>query len=607
MVAKVLASAATTGAKTAASIGRKAANDAPKALEPLKRAASAATFRKSSMGEMKTASDTAKRAEAANDSLDEIKDQVADKSADETIAESLTSIDSKMTQSISDNLTGSIDQRRSEGDLIDETKIISAKLSLLVGKLTEMHADAQVEATQREAVKQEPTTSEALSALAERNQPQPQAEVADSLSPKEESPSTKLLDDNKGKSGKELVAKANPVVMGLDKVGSLLKTGFKSSIGVMDKISGMLFKYTATQAIQAAKIAAAIFAIILAVDLIKIYWSVWGEKIMGKLSEWAEIFKGWWDTFTDWASGFSDFKTAFEGMGANLMEIKNAWTSGDFPGLAKAIGNALLTLGKTISGVLTRTLSSVFAALLRKLGFGGAADDMEAFGLRHYQNMTDNRLSDENQRKLAENQLKKEKEDGKTTTERGLTDVLPAKWRNKIGFLSDEEYSQVQAEKKDQSARSGLSEEDQLSAIAATNEARESLGRYKKFAEAANADNSADMAKVDKYKKEAQQYLSNKGLDLVPSTKAELNAQFNSIKVKPKGDTVKPASAAESKDTQTVQAIKTAESNKATQQAQQTNVANVQNNVTRNSKSVHVQAPTTSTRAPGVHKATGVN
>ena len=606
MVAKVLASAA-TGAKTAAAVGRQAANDAPKALEPLKRAASAATFRKTPMGEMKTASDTAKRAEAANDSLDEIRDQVADKSADETIAESLTSIDSKMTQSISDNLADSIDQRRSEGDLIDETKIISAKLSLLVGKLTEMHADAQVEATQREAVKQEPTTSEALSALAERNQPQPQAEVADSLSPKEESPSTKLLDDNKGKSGKELVAKANPVVMGLDKVGGLLKTGFKSSIGVMDKISGMLFKYTATQAIQAAKIAAAIFAIILAVDLIKIYWSVWGEKIMGKLSEWAEIFKGWWDTFTDWASGFSDFKTAFEGMGANLMEIKNAWTSGDFPGLAKAIGNALLTLGKTISGVLTRTLSSVFAALLRKLGFGDAADDMEAFGLRHYQNMTDNRLSDENQRKLAENQLKKEKEDGKTTTERGVTDFLPAKWRNKIGFLSDEEYSQVQAEKKDQSARSGLSEEDQLSAIAATNEARESLGRYKKFAEAANANNSADMAKVDKYKKEAQRYLGNKGLDLVPSTKAELNTQFNSIKVKPKGDAVKPASAAESKDTQTVKAIKSAESNKATQQAHQTNVANVQNNVTRNSKSVHVQAPTTSTRAPGVHKATGVN
>ena len=606
MVAKVLASAATE-AKTAAAVGRQAANDAPKALEPLKRAASAATFRKTPMGEMKTASDTAKRAEAANDSLDEIKDQVADKSADETIAESLTSIDSKMTQSISDNLADSIDQRRSEGDLIDETKIISAKLSLLVGKLTEMHADAQVEATQREAVKQEPTTSEALSALAERNQPQPQAEVADSLSPKEESPSTKLLDDNKGKSGKELVAKANPVVMGLDKVGGLLKTGFKSSIGVMDKISGMLFKYTATQAIQAAKIAAAIFAIILAVDLIKIYWSVWGEKIMGKLSEWAEIFKGWWDTFTDWASGFSDFKTAFEGMGANLMEIKNAWTSGDFPGLAKAIGNALLTLGKTISGVLTRTLSSVFAALLRKLGFGDAADDMEAFGLRHYQNMTDNRLSDENQRKLAENQLKKEKEDGKTTTERGVTDFLPAKWRNKIGFLSDEEYSQVQAEKKDQSARSGLSEEDQLSAIAATNEARESLGRYKKFAEAANANNSADMAKVDKYKKEAQRYLGNKGLDLVPSTKAELNTQFNSIKVKPKGDAVKPASAAESKDTQTVKAIKSAESNKATQQAHQTNVANVQNNVTRNSKSVHVQAPTTSTRAPGVHKATGVN
>lgn len=606
MVAKVLASAATTGTKTAVSVGRQAANDAPKALEPLKRAASAATFRKTPMAELKINSDNAKRAEAANDSLDEIKDQVADKSTDETIVESLASIDSKMSQSISDNLAGSIVQRRSEGTLIGETQNISAKLSLLVGKLTEMHVDTQVEAAQREAVKQEPTTSEALAALAESNQPQPQAEVADKLAPKEEAPSSKLLDDDKGKSGKELVAKANPVVVGLDKVGGLLKTGFKSSIGVMDKISGMLFKYTATQAIQAAKIAAAIFAIILAIDLIKIYWSVWGEKIMNKLSEWAEIFKGWWDTFTDWAGQFSDFKTAFEGMGANLMEIKNAWASGDFPALAKAIGSALLTLGKTIAGVLTRTLSSVFASLLRKLGFKDAADDMEAFGLRHYQNMTDNKLSDENQRKLAENQLKKEKEDGKTATERGVTDFLPNTWRKNLGFISDAEYSQIEAEKKDQTARSGLSDEDQIKVIAATNEARESLGRYKKFAEAANPANSGDMAKVDKYKKEAQQYLANSSLDLAPTTKAELNAQFNAIKVKP-ATQVKPASAAESKDSQTVNAIKTAESERSKKQVAQNNVANVQNNVVRNSKTVNVQAPTTSTRAPGVHKATGVN
>lgn len=569
---------------------------------PLKRPAAQTSFRKTPAPDMK----------AANDALDDIRDQVSDKADDpidtlDASKQSLASIDNKMSQQISDNLASSIIQRRSEGTIISETQNISAKLSLLLGKLTEMHVDAQVEAAQKDNVKSEPSTAEALSDLVHREQPEQKPEIAEKILPSEEKPSTKLLDENAGKSGKELVGKANPIVMGLDKVGGLLKTGFKSSIGVMDKISGMLFKFTATQAINAAKVAAAIFAIILAIDLIKIYWSVWGEKIMAKLSEWAEIFKGWWDTFTDWGSQFSDFKTAFEGMGANLMEIKNAWVSGDFPALAKALGNAIIDMGKTISGIIGRTLASLFGPLLRKLGFEDTADNLEAAGLRHYQNMTDNRLSPENQRKLAENQVKQEAKDGKTTTERGLTDFLPNTWRNKLGFISDNELSQINAEKKDQSARSGLNQEQQIQSVAATNEAREAIARYKKFADAANPDNAGDMTKVDKYKKEAAQYLSNKALDLTPSIKSELQTQYNAIKVKSKKDDVKPETSAASKDTQTVNSIKTAEAAKANQQTQQTNVANVQNNVVKNSKTVHVQAPTTSTRAPGVHKATGVN
>ena len=118
---------------------------------PLKRPAAQTSFRKTPAPDMK----------AANDALDDIRDQVSDKADDpidtlDASKQSLASIDNKMSQQISDNLASSIIQRRSEGTIISETQNISAKLSLLLGKLTEMHVDAQVEAAQKDNVKSAP-------------------------------------------------------------------------------------------------------------------------------------------------------------------------------------------------------------------------------------------------------------------------------------------------------------------------------------------------------------------------------------------------------------------------------------------------------------------
>ena len=144
---------------------------------PLKRPAAQTSFRKTPAPDMK----------AANDALDDIRDQVSDKADDlidtlDASKQSLASIDNKMSQQISDNLASSIVQRRSEGTMIGETQNISAKLSLLLGKLTEMHVDAQVEAAQKDNVKSEPTTSEVIGDLIKKEQPEQKPEIAEKIS-----------------------------------------------------------------------------------------------------------------------------------------------------------------------------------------------------------------------------------------------------------------------------------------------------------------------------------------------------------------------------------------------------------------------------------------
>lgn len=600
MITKIIAPVATGTARAGIAATRSAANvgksvakkgkDSIVGLNPLKQPPSQIqSFRQNSSKIKPAANDS--NYEKQTGVLENINDSIKDKPDDDKPTDYLKSIDSKIGTQIT--IDQAIEKNTGEN--------IAGKLSVLSDRLNSKYAAANDDTP----IRAEDTTSSSLSdndTNSDLNSQTPTS-VSERLVPKKEKSSNGLL-ENDGKSGKELTSIKNPLSIGIDKVGSAIKTGFKSSVSAVDKVTGFLFKMSLSQAVEAAKTAAAIFAIILAIDVIRIYWEKWGESIIAKLTEWAEIFKGWWDTFTNWASQFASFTTAFETMGANLMAIRNAWENGDFPALAKAIGGAIIDLAKTIAVTIGRVVASVIASALRKFGFNEVADDVEAQAIRNQQNLTDNRLSPEEQKKLAENQVKKEEKDGKTTTERGVTDFLPNSWRKNLGLISDNEYKQIEKEKKDQKTTSGLTHDEKVKNVMATNEAREAVSRYKKYADAANPTNKNDMAKVDKYKKEAEGYLKSEYLSLTPETKTELTNQYNAIKVKPAP--VKPAPSNENKDVQTAKSIKQNESAKPAGTSGNT-TANIQNNIVKNNKSVVVQSPVTSTRAPGVFKATGVN
>lgn len=495
-------------------------------------------------------------------------------------------------------------------DVVEGTNVISTKLTVLSDRLREKYEAANQATTDvPEPVKEtDKTTSEILG---ERNK-QPEVKTEPELPQivqTESKPSEDLTSKGDNVKGAPGGAAATMLINGVQGVKSAVTTGFAKSASIADRISGMLFKFTLTQAANAAKIAAAIFLIILGLDVLKAVWTAWGEKIMAKFDEWGAKLSEWWEGLKNWSSYFVDMKDSFEGMQGDLMGIRNAWESGDWPALAKSIGVAFIDGVNTLGGIFDRVITKLLATILDKLGFTNAAKAVEAEGLQRYQNMTNNRLSEENQRKLAEEQLRREKSDKLTPTQRGVTSFLPDSFRNFVGILDNNEMGQIQAEKKDQAARQALSHEDQLKNVAAANEAREAVARLKNVADNANPNNKEQMAKVDKYKKEAEDYINNAALSKTPNVQAELKNQLEALTPKSNvKNNVRPAKSAEANDSQTAKNILALESQKrADAVTAGMNVVNASTNIVKSNKSFNIQAPITSTRAPGVFGATGVN
>ena len=505
------------------------------------------------------------------------------------------------------------------GDILKESKSsnvilekISKKLESLSDKLNLKVDEAKSKSTTA-PIKNESTSD----ILVERLNEEEKEENTDNVSPRiireEEKPSNRLLSSNDTENDndvngapKERDSRVESALLG---VKGILKEGFKKSLSISERISSSLFKVSVAQAINGAKIAAAIFSIILAIDILKMFWESWGDKIMESFDKMSVKFGEWWESFKGWADDFVDFKDVFDNMAGNIMQIRDAWTSGDFPALVSAIGGLWNDLGKTLSAIIVRAITKLSSTILKALGFGESADRLEANGLEYYQNLTNSKLTDENARKVAENQTKKEKEDNLTPTQRGVTSFLPDNIRHAVGILSDNEYDQIKSEKQDQKAKASLSDEDKVLNTMATNEARKAVERYRKLSESANPTNKNDMIKVESVKKEAQEFINQKALALTPTVKNELQKQFESVSTKKSDkEKVKPNKPTETKDAQTVKNIKTADLAKSKASDIVANAtANVNNTVIKTNKNISIQAPITSTRAPGIFKSTGVN
>lgn len=155
-----------------------------------------------------------------------------------------------------------------------------------------------------------------------------------------------------------------------ERLNKLVKGGFKESYAVTNKIAGMLFKYTVSAAIFAAKWAAIILSVVLALDLIIIHFKYWGK-----------LFKENFDLFEEKLGPIAPILSS---LFKTLSEIKKYFLEGDWGNLTLAILKGVGDLALKLVMGLEYALGKLGASILRALGKDDWADKLEATVIERY-------------------------------------------------------------------------------------------------------------------------------------------------------------------------------------------------------------------------------
>lgn len=386
-----------------------------------------------------------------------------------------------------------------------------------------------------------------------------------------------------------------------DKLDALIKvtqSGFKTAVGYSDKISNMLFKFTLTAIAQAAKTAAMILGIILAIDVIKANFDFWSDKFSANFTEFAERAK-------EWGPLIESVVTMFR----NIMD---AWNSDDPFGIIKAIAVGLGEITKSLADLIGLAVAKLTAGILRALGFNDKADALEGSYLKGYQDRTGAVMSEGNQKLIAkaDDQKIKDEHDTKAYDQHKGSDQKGYDAAYKNGSISKETYEALsKGEAKAADPLAGLSEEDRLKVIIKRNEAQAAINRTKDYAGKIDPSNEKEVNSLNKALADIKSRLDDPEISKLPDSKAQLTAQFNELNNSKSSNNLKPAPITENQDVQTTKRVaalqKQNDNTQANAGATQTTV--VQANTTNNSRTMYNMPPTTNIPAPGMRAALVTN
>ncbi|HGW7622979.1 baseplate hub [Yersinia phage PYps47T] len=393
----------------------------------------------------------------------------------------------------------------------------------------------------------------------------------------------------------------------LDKLTKTVDFGFKKSISITDKISSMLFKYTVSAAIEAAKMVALIMAVVIGIDLLMVHFKYWSDK-----------FSKAWDLFS------TDFKTFSSETGTwgpllqsifeSIDEIKKFWEAGDWGGLTVAIVEGLGSVLYNLGELIQLGMAKLSAAILRVIpGMKDTADEVEGRALENFQNSTGASLNKEDQEKVANYQDKRMNDDLGPIA-KGLDKIANWKTRasnwirgvdNKEALTTDEERA-AEEEKLKQ-----LSPEERKNALMKANEARAAMIRFEKYADSADMSKDSTVKSIEAAHEDLKKRMNDPDLNNSPAVKKELASRFAKIdatyqELKKNQPEAKPETSAKSPEAKQVQVIEKNKAKQAPVQQASPSINNT-NNVIKKNTVVHNMTPVTSTTAPGVFGATGVN
>lgn len=396
----------------------------------------------------------------------------------------------------------------------------------------------------------------------------------------------KREEDDKGKGGKGLS----------DQIGQLIKItkdGFKTSIGFSDKISSMLFKYTVTAAIEAAKTAAMILSLVLAIDVIRVNFNYWAKLFETNFNEFSKKAE-------EWGPLIGDIVTA-------VNQVKEAWDKNDWSGLTISIVKGVAKAVVNLAELVVLGISKLAASILRSVGADEKALNLEGDALETFQAHTGAKLNDEDANTLAEYQVKKMNENKKNEDDHPVYYDAGDKIKLATGQMTMDEYNKRKADREsgNKDPFYSMSHDDQIKAIKARNDANASIDRTNDYLDNADPENSNFSKSAEGALTEVQKTLNSNELKNAPELRAELQSKYDDLNKKyqaltSKKSAVSPESSTESPDNKVIERIDNAKTEKTQTAPAAGNNVQV-NNVSKKSTN-HFTLPTqTATLAPGTY------
>lgn len=399
------------------------------------------------------------------------------------------------------------------------------------------------------------------------------------------------------------------VVDSLKSLVGVSKTGFTKTISISDRIASMLFKYTVTAAVEAAKMAALILGIVISLDLLIIHFKYWTEK-----------FNMAWDLFSKDFTAFSKetgtWGPLLQSIFQSVDKLKAFWEAGDWGGLTMAIVEGIGSVMYNLGELIQLGMSKLTASILRLIpGLSDTADNIEGRALEGFQLRTGAELEDDDQDKVAKYQSKRVNGDlgvvDKTVDKIGEWKTRASNW---IRGVDNKEALTTEQEREDENAKlKAMPEAERTEYLKKANEARAAMIRYEKYQESVDMTNPDSVKSLDKAHEDILNRMNDPALKESSATKKELKTRYDSLDAeytKKKALVnveAKPETSTKSNEAQQVNNIEKNQAQKQNTQAQPQSTLNNTNNVVNNSKVIHNTTPVTSTPAPGIFNAQRVN
>ena len=371
------------------------------------------------------------------------------------------------------------------------------------------------------------------------------------------------------------------------------KAGFKASVGVADKISGMLFRYTVTAAAEAAKMAGMLFSLVLGFDVIRIHFKYWSKLLETSFASFDEKAGVWGKVLED--------------ILLTVQRVQDFWENGDYGKMVWEIVKGIFKVGNDLIEAMFLGISKLTASVLRQFNLDGAADNVEGSAIERYADQTGTKVSDEDAEVYGRYKTKQFKEELKNTGANqairyGGSSEEYEKMRKEKGIpLSDTEKLGLQTK--------NMSDEDMGKMFAKELQVKTDSDRVARRAEDYK-DRPERIKELEQQQQELKKKINDPLIQKAPVVQERLIKQSDELAEtlkKMKTPEAKPEDVKESEQVKQVKEIEKAQQVINTTTDSSTSTVNVQSTNVKNT-SQHWHLPTqTATLAPGVSTHQKVN